>query len=231
MSAVDPDLLALLATHEQRLRATVAHVDDVSAPSRCDGWTRGHVVTHLARNAEAIGRLARWATSGTPQEMYPGGPAARDRDIEAGAHRDRERLLTDLTDTATELARHLAELAEGAVVQTVEMRGGHLVSPAVLPFLRLREVLLHHVDLRAGFGFTDVEPELVDRLLDDAVARLRTLPQAPDLELVTGARTRTLGDSPVRVSGSPGDVLLWLARRDPAGVHADGPLPHLPRGS
>lgn len=44
--------------------ATAALIDTVESlpegaqfePSLCAGWTRGHVLTHLARNAEALGQ-------------------------------------------------------------------------------------------------------------------------------------------------------------------------------
>ncbi len=43
------------------LLATVSRLTDADLdhPSLCEGWTRGHVVAHLARNAEAI---AGWWT-------------------------------------------------------------------------------------------------------------------------------------------------------------------------
>jgi len=34
---------------------------DVREPSLLPGWTRGHVLTHLARNAEGGARLLGWA--------------------------------------------------------------------------------------------------------------------------------------------------------------------------
>ena len=36
-------------------------------------------------------------------------------------------------------------------VAEVEMRGGLMVPPVALPWLRLREVVFHHVDLADGF--------------------------------------------------------------------------------
>lgn len=37
-------------------------VGDLAEPSRCGGWTRAHVIAHLARNADGLARLADWAT-------------------------------------------------------------------------------------------------------------------------------------------------------------------------
>jgi maleylpyruvate isomerase len=224
-----------LHEHTDRLLATAAEIDDAHAPSLCDGWTRGHVLTHVARNAEAIERLALWALDGTPREMYPGGTRARDEQIEAGASRPTEELVEDVRSTATALATVLAQWADQPhAADQVEMRGRTLVPSHSLAFLRLREVVFHHVDLAAGFGFDDVEDDLLDRLLDDAVARLG--PAAPDLrlELVSDpGRTWTVGSSPAQtVTGTPAGLLLWLARRDESAVRSDdGPVPQLPRGA
>jgi maleylpyruvate isomerase len=35
--------------------------DDLRTPGLLPGWSRAHVIGHLARNAEALGGLARWA--------------------------------------------------------------------------------------------------------------------------------------------------------------------------
>ena len=52
---------------------TVAALTDsqARAPSLLPGWTRGHVVTHLARNADALRNLLTWARTGIPTPMYP----------------------------------------------------------------------------------------------------------------------------------------------------------------
>ena len=227
--------LALVADHTARLIATARSVDDVAADSLCVGWTRGHVLTHVARNAEAVGRLAQWAVTGEPQPMYPGGTQARDADIAAGAGRPRSEQVDDLVSTAESLAPRLEALSGPLAADRVEMRGGLEVDALTLPFLRLRELVFHHVDLDAGFTFEDVEDDLLRRFIDDAVVRLRRHPDAPRLELrsstggswsVAGAR----GDG-VTVTGTSGGLLLWLARRDPAGVRADGPVPELPQGA
>ena len=60
------------------------------APSLCEGWTRAHVVTHIARNADALSNLVHWATTGEPTPMYAS-PESRDADIAEGARRARGR--------------------------------------------------------------------------------------------------------------------------------------------
>jgi maleylpyruvate isomerase len=227
--------LALVAAHSSRLLETCAGLDDAGSrePSLCEGWTRGHVLTHLARNAEAIGRLTAWALTGTAQEMYPGGTDARDAAIAAGAGRPIHALTDDVSTTAAALAPELQRLArEPLAVDEVQMRGGFRVRSATLPFLRLREVVYHHVDLDAGFGFADVEPDLVVRFIDDAVSRLRMSRHAPAVELTADDGTSWIvGEPTAHVTGSAAGILLWLARRRTEGVHSDTELPSLPRGA
>lgn len=206
--------------------------DDVAAASLCDGWTRGHVMTHIARNAEAMVRLTRWAVTGERQEMYPGGSEKRDADIEAGAGRGAAEQLADLRDTASALAEDFPRLGGDLATSQVEMRGGFVVASASLPFLRLRELVLHHVDLDAGYSLADVDGPVLVRLLDDAVSRLRLSHRAPSLALRTDeGDSWTVGSGEVEVTGPRHGILLWLARRVPSGVTSEHELPELPRGA
>jgi maleylpyruvate isomerase len=236
------DDLAAVARHTQLVIDHASRLRDVRAPSLCEGWSRAHVLSHIARNAEAILRLTEWALDGRPREMYPGGTAARDAEIESGAARsgpdspadDRPAgvFVDDLTATAAALAPRLAELAGPLAVAEVEMRGGLRIPPQALPFLRLRELVYHHVDLDDGFSFADVEPELLHRFIDDAVSRLRLGSRPPDLDLRTDEGDRwQVGGPADPVRGSRAGMLLWLARRIDAGVGAEAGLPQLPRGA
>ena len=234
--------LAAVRRHTALLVEHTATLADVLAPSLCEGWSRAHVLAHVARNAEAIQRLARWACDGQPRPMYPGGTRGRDAEIEEGAARpgpaspDDPRpagaYVDDLADTAAALDPHLAALGGHLAVEEVEMRGGLMVPPLALPRLRLREVVFHHVDLDAGFSFAEVEPELLLGFLDDAATRLAATPRAPGVRLVSEEGDEwAVGDAGVTVRGARAGLLLWLARRDPGQVTAEGGLPDLPRGS
>ena len=237
---LDDDLEAV-ARHTELLIAHTTHLGDVRAPSLCEGWSRAHILSHVARNAEAILRLTEWALDGQPREMYPGGARARDAEIDQGAMRigptsaDDARpagaFVDDLTETAAALGPRLAELGGPLAVDKVEMRGGLQIPPQALPFLRLREVVYHHVDLDDGFTFADVEPELLHRFIDDAASRLRMGSHPPDLDLRTDEGDRWLvGEPTTEVHGSRAGVLLWLARRIDTAVSAEGALPGLPQG-
>jgi len=226
IAAVRPATENLLAT------ASRLSDEDLGAPSLCEGWTRGHVLAHLSRNADAISRLVGWAVTGERVEMYPGGQAARDAEIEAGAFRGAGEQLADLTQSAEQLDARLSRLESGTAVDAVEGRGGFVIPSEDLPFMRLREVVYHHVDLAAGYSFEDVDGDLLARFISDAVRRLSMSRHAPDLRLSTAEGDEwTLGKGSVTVTGPRAGMLLWLARRRADGVSAQGPLPELPRGA
>jgi len=228
------DDLALVDRATTALLGTASRLtdEDVTGPSLCEGWTRGHVLAHVARNAEAMVRLTRWAATGERQEMYPGGTEKRDADIEAGAGRGAAEQLADLRDTAAVLAEEFPRLLGDLAAPEVEMRGGYRVGSPTLPFLRLRELVLHHVDLDAGYTLADVDGPVLVRLLDDAVGRLGLSHRAPSLALATDeGETWQVGAGEVEVTGPRHGVLLWLARRIPTGVTSRQGLPELPRGA
>src|SRR5438046_9071592 len=61
--------------------------DELARPLKLPGWTGKHLLAHLAGNARALGRLADWARTGTPNPMYAGSDE-RAREIEATAGLD-----------------------------------------------------------------------------------------------------------------------------------------------
>ncbi|MEM9516236.1 MAG: hypothetical protein AAGA42_15405 [Actinomycetota bacterium] len=93
-------------------------------------------------------------------EQYPGGLDQRSAEIEAGAMRPAD-------EQVDVLRRSVWHLESMWAASSWEGRGrlslGQEVTLRDLPFLRAREVLLHHIDLNIGFGFTDL-PSLYVRL-------------------------------------------------------------------
>jgi Mycothiol maleylpyruvate isomerase N-terminal domain len=77
--------------------------DQVRAPSRLPGWSVGHVLTHLARNAEGHARRLGAALAGEDVPRYPGGSSQRNAGIAAGAGRSAAELAADLAGTARRL--------------------------------------------------------------------------------------------------------------------------------
>ncbi|MFF0726501.1 maleylpyruvate isomerase family mycothiol-dependent enzyme [Streptomyces sp. NPDC004134] len=204
--------------------------DAVRAPSALPGWTRGHVLAHLARNADALVNVL----SGRP--MYASAEA-RDAGIEAGAHRPLAEQLDDVRATADRLAQTAADIPADGWAARCELRNGVTDVMARIPFRRLVEVELHHVDLDAGYTLDQLPEEFVTREIDFLTARFAGNEQvtplslsAPDGSTWTTGAPQSAGD-PVRVTGAPYALMGWLAGRTAGtGVRTEdgAALPTLP---
>ncbi len=104
MDPTSPDVLEAVDRHTMLLLDTARGLDDPGSPSLCEGWTRGHVLTHVARNADGLAALIRSAVDGTGETMYAS-EEARDADIEAGADRSSAELLEDVEHSAAAAGR------------------------------------------------------------------------------------------------------------------------------
>ncbi|MDN5766284.1 MAG: maleylpyruvate isomerase family mycothiol-dependent enzyme [Humibacillus sp.] len=241
-----PDTAVITLEHieaeTERVVATAGslHNDAVLAPSLCAGWSRGHVLSHLARNAEALERVCAAAAFGTGQTMYES-DEVRDAEVAAGARRSASVLADDVRVTAEQLAGALASLGPQHASMTVPRTpGGRLITIGSLRFLRLRELVFHHVDLDTGYGFEQLAPPLAQLFLDDAVTRLvaqRASSDPDPLELETEegstyviAPVRPERPASVRVAGTRAAMLLWLTRGIDRGLTSNAPLPDLPNG-
>ncbi|WP_406640662.1 maleylpyruvate isomerase N-terminal domain-containing protein [Amycolatopsis sp. WGS_07] len=195
-------------------------------PSALPGWTRAHLFTHLARNADALGNLLTWAETRVEQSMY--GPGnARDDEIEAGAGRAPAQIVADLVASGKRLTDHAARLPDEAWSARVRHRhGGELTGADVLT-LRLSETTIHLADLDGGHDF-DSATALLGEHLDAVVATLiRMCPRPlPSFRITDGVRTWTLGDGGELVTGTPGTVLAWLTGRGDSSA-LSGPVPEM----
>lgn len=122
-----------------------------SEPSQLPGWTRGHVLTHIARNADSFVRVLHGAERGDVVSQYEGGVEGRNADIEAGAGRDWEALVEDVRSSAERLEAVFTNQDNWdlAMVNALDEQVPH----RDIPFRRLREVLIHHADL-GDSGYT-----------------------------------------------------------------------------
>jgi maleylpyruvate isomerase len=230
MDPTSPDVIDAVGAYTERLLGTARALDDPRAPSLCAGWTRGHVLSHVARNADGLTALVRSAVDGTGETMYPSAQV-RDDEIDAGADRPLDELVADIERTAAELAAQLPRLrAEHAGTRLERTPGAFLIPAGRIPFMRLRELVFHHVDLDAGFGFADVQPEVVRMLVAHEVQGLRDGDVVPDLTLRTPEGEEwTTGLGTASVTGSAAALLGWLGRGLTGAVAGD-PLPGLPTG-
>ncbi len=206
--------------------AALADVPDagLAAPSLLPGWSRAHVVTHLARNADALCNLLIWARTGVETPMYPS-QEARVSAIEAGAGRPPAELRADAEQAAQRLADAVGTLPDAAWSNEVRTAALRVVPAAEIPWMRVREVWVHVVDLDAGVSFDAVPAEIAQALLDDALRSLGNRPGSPQLTVrcTEADRTWRLGEgSGGEVNGPYAALLSWALGRRGADV-ADWP--------
>jgi maleylpyruvate isomerase len=216
------------------LLETVASVDDdqLREPSALTDWTRAHLVAHLARNAEALARLTHWASTGEETPMYPD-PEARNLDIERTAGNPAAVLRAELVATAADLDKRLSVMDDDAWSAPVRTAQGRPIPGREIPWMRIREVWLHAVDLDTGVRTTDFPAALTEAFLDDVAGVVGAKPDCPSLVLrsTDSDRTWPLGWDQERseVSGPTAELLAWVSGRPAEGLAAaGGALPALP---
>lgn len=221
------DNLALLDAEDARLDATLDQLTELEADrdTLCPGWSRRHVLTHLARNADALGNLVDWAVDGQEREAYLSEQSRRDA-IEAGAERPLAQIVADVRTTARDFRARAEDLRGPAGTAVVRSRTGNDVTGAQIVAMRTLEVVFHHVDLLAGYTFEDADPDWVARTLRRGVRTWDGSGEAPALTLLaSGLDPLDLGGGGPTVVGSPGAMLLWLARGRSGDLQAEVGLP------
>ncbi len=195
--------LAGIQAATERLLATVARLSDRQAgePSLLPGWTRGHVLTHIARNADGLAHLLRWASTGTEIPMYES-QEARDADIEAGAARGAAILAADVRDSAAAFAKEATAVPEhGWTVLVRALRGDPFPAYGVLA-RRLSEVEIHHVDLAAGYRPGDWPQDFVADALPEVAATFAGRDDAPACQVVADGTSHILEIGPAGHTGT-----------------------------
>jgi maleylpyruvate isomerase len=156
MDAAQRQLYDRIDDATQRLLGTARMIaePDLRQPSLLPGWTRAHVLAHLARGADAMRTLLIGARSGQDRPAYASSEA-RDADIERGAAQQAKDLVTDVADSAMALRTVARQLPDQAWACSVRFPGSAPFPAAQLLTRRLVEVELHHCDLAAGYNASD----------------------------------------------------------------------------
>lgn len=210
--------------------------DALRAASLCPGWTRGHVLAHVARNADALANLLNWANTGVETPMYPSAEA-RNADIEAGAKLSPAELAEDLKESAAGFAKAVSAMPEQGwerLVRTGPGGAGSAVPARRVMWLRLREVEIHHVDLDAGYEPANWPASFVDRALRESLRTCGRKDEMPQFTVVAnGIREHVGGPDGPTVNGTAAGVLAWLTgRTSGSDLEVDGgALPELPSGA
>ena len=232
MTDRERELQGALDAHRTLLaRLDTIDDDQVSRASLLPGWTVGHVLTHIARNADGLCNLLNWAATGEKTLMYAS-DEARDADIAAGAGRSPQEIRADVVATSDRLADVVRALPQKAWQATVTARGRDMVASGI-PWMRAREMWIHAVDLDVGASFADMPAPMLAALLAEVPADMAAKPGCPALVLQDGdASWRVDGEgTPVVVTGATAELAAWLLGRSKGKeLRADGQrrLPKLP---
>ncbi|MHA6621078.1 maleylpyruvate isomerase family mycothiol-dependent enzyme [Pseudonocardia sp. DLS-67] len=208
--------------------------DAFAAPSALPGWSRAHVLTHVARNADAMINLLDWARTGVRTPAYAS-REQRDADIEAGAGRPPAEIREDVVESSDRLARVVRAMPEAAWSANVQNAQGRDLLATDVPWLRAREMWIHAVDLDVGASFADMPGPMVATLLTDVAAAMGEKPDCPTLCLTApDGSSWGVGDQAAvtTVSGTAPGLAAWLLGRSKGRElrsSAGLPLPALPR--
>ncbi len=203
--------------------------DDVRAPSLLPEWSRGHVLAHIARNAEAMVNLVTWARTGTETQMYVS-REQRAADIEAGAVRSAAQLRADVRESHERLRAAMSDLSDEQWATSIRVGSGTTIEASAIATLRRTEVEIHHVDLDLEYTLAHLPEDFVEHLLTEVTADFSRRKDSPGMVLVgnedEGRWTMEPGGD--EVTGPPPSLLGYvLGRTDGAGLHTDGVLPRL----
>jgi maleylpyruvate isomerase len=231
------DLAAVEAATESLL-ATVERLDPASLgePSLLPGWTRGHVLAHVARNADSIVNLLTWARTGVETRAYAS-EESRAADIAAGAARGIDEQLADLRATSERVVAAAVAMPADRWAATVRGRSGVSITADKILWARWQEVEVHHVDLGVDYTPAHWGEEFLAHALGSTVKRFASHDDVPPMRLVaTDAEwSRAIGPAapePLTVEGPRPALFAWLIGRssgDGLMVHPSGaPLPPLP---
>jgi maleylpyruvate isomerase len=211
-------------TAAARLNSVLADLDDdtARADSGLPGWSRGHVVTHIANFSEAMTRQVEEALQGRLVEVYDGGRPARDAGIEAGAGRPAAELKQHALEATTALIAAWDKVGPDDWERPVMHRNSNLTAAIDATW---RELAVHTVDLALEPTADEWPKEFCLHLLD--FLRART---PEDIHLILRAT-----DGPTWETGTGEDVVLtgtltaltaWYAGRTPPSP-ITGPTPNL----
>ena len=233
----DTDYDSDLPHFEETILATTRYLasienltdDDMRAPSELPGWTRGHVVTHLSRNADALTRVLHAAQAGEQVSMYDS-QEERDAEIEKGAGRSAAELIEDAAASWGRLLQAENEIHDAHLDAPFTRRPGQDPLPVRhVGQIRRIEVEVHHADLLVGYTANDWPHDFSRYLIG---RRQDELANGPSMVLsstdVDGLWKLGAGQGP-EVKGRIGDLAWWLVGRGDGSalVSSTGELPRI----
>lgn len=210
---IDEQLEHLHEATQRLVRGVDALPDAAYAePSLLPDWSRGHVVAHLALNAEGLAGVLSGVRHGEGTPMYASSES-RARDIEELATATpstlRDRLLA-----ATTAFQTAANGVPGDAWATRFERspGGPSYSAFSAVGMRWREVEIHHVDLGSAYDRGQWPAVFAVHVIERLGKRLAE--SSPFTARATDSdRSWSFGEGGPTVSGSAADLAWWLTGR------------------
>ncbi len=227
-----PGDLNRLSRETGMLLATVDSLadDEFPVPSTCAGWTRAHVIAHLALGADALGNMVTWALTGVETPPYAS-REARDTAIDALAGKPPAELKAALHTATAAFAEQAAKLGDGVATETVQAPGGADFNAYAIPALRISEVIVHHADLDTVWQLEEADIDALEDSLELLVDRVSAHPGFPGVTIDTDEREHyVIGDGATAIRGGRDAVIGWLTRGRTDGLRFDGELPARPAG-
>jgi maleylpyruvate isomerase len=225
--------LEALHQSEQRLLRTVDSlaVDQWTKPSLLPGWTRAHVVAHLALNAEGLAGAVDGLAHEQVVPIYASNER-RDGDIEELSGADPADIRERLFAAGQQLRDALGSLDQDQWAGSVRrLPAGPHWAVAAVPSTRRREVEIHHADLGAGYTRADWPADFCVELLDMLTTSHAGSPESPvfTVRATDTVRTWSVGAEQPVVEGTAADLGWWLTGRGHGeGLSCDaGALPTL----
>jgi maleylpyruvate isomerase len=211
--------------------ATIASLTDeeLTTPTRCQGWTRAHVIAHLALDAAALANLATWAATGQETPDYES-LEKRNAAIDTAAAQSAAELTTALGRANARLLEAFQALKNGVKVNTVPTLISGEIDVFSLPAQRTTELIVHHNDLDTTWEWHEADPDALVDAIEACVHRLQANPDAPGLRILAREGEEwTVGNGSSRIEGYYETLLPFLARAQvEEGLRHEGELPNLP---
>lgn len=216
MTQITPEVLpAELHKAAGTLTRLLTKLDDssVAQASELPGWSRGHVLAHIAGIARAMARQLDYAHRGETIELYDGGMDGRNKAIELAAGHSLEQHTESVEAALTAVLAAFDALSPDDWQARIAYRDGTVLDGGLALW---RELTIHASDLGLGFGPETWSRPFCEHLIGFLTARV---PGQYKLVLQpTGLPQLSIGNggTSIAITGMLTDIAAWLAGREPS---------------
>ncbi|ANE05137.1 maleylpyruvate isomerase family mycothiol-dependent enzyme [Corynebacterium crudilactis] len=225
--------LARLGTSHYSRQLSLVDNAEFGEETILKGWTRSHLIAHVAYNAIALCNLMHWANSGEKTPMYAS-PQARNEEIAYGSTLSPDALRNLHEHSVARLDVDWRETSQEAWSHEVLTAQGRTVPASETLWMRSREVWIHAVDLGAVATFGDLPEVILHTLAAEITAKWAGQGAGEGLVLVdesSGVRySAAAGENEIVLTGSLAGIVRYASGRGLDGVTSSiGEVPEPPR--